>query len=85
MATKIRKQIYLEPDQETLLKQLSRTSGVTEADLIRQAIDRHILGGQPSRRDLRAWEAEHAYIAGLIAQGSVEGARRWRREDIYER
>lgn len=85
MATKIRKQIYLEPDQEALLKRFSRASGVPEAELIRQAIDQHLAGGQPVRRDPTAWEAERTYIAGLIAQGPIEAARRWRREDLYER
>ncbi len=85
MATKIRKQIYLEPDQEVLLKRLSSVSGVPEAELIRQAIDRHITGGQPARHDLQAWESERAYISGLIAQGPVVGTRIWRREDLYER
>ncbi len=85
MATKIRKQVYLEPNQEVLLKQLSRVSGVPAAELIRQAIDRHITGGQPDRHDPQAWESERAYIAGLIAQGPVVGTRSWRREDLYAR
>lgn len=85
MATKIRKQIYLEPNQEVLLKRLSSVSGVSEAELIRQAIDRYITGGQPAQHDLHAWESERTYIAGLIAQGPVVGMRCWRREDLYER
>ena len=42
MATKIRKQIYIEPAQETFLKQVTTQTGVSEAELIRQAIDQHI-------------------------------------------
>lgn len=85
MTAKIRKQIYLEPGQEVLLKHLSGATGVPEAELIRQAIDRHLATGQPVRRDAEAWEAERAFIAALIAQGPTEGQRRWQREDLYER
>lgn len=85
MAVKIRKQIYLEPSQEALLKHLSGATGVPEAELIRQAIDRHLAGGQPAQRDPQAWEAERAFIAALIAEGPAEGQRRWQREDLYER
>jgi hypothetical protein len=85
VSTKIRKQIYLEPGQEMLLKHLSGATGVPEAELIRQAIDRQLAAGQPVRRDAQAWEAERAFIAALMAQGSVAGQRQWRREDLYER
>lgn len=85
MTVKIRKQIYLEPGQEALLKHLSGATGVPEAELIRQAIDRHLAAGQPVRRDAQAWEAERAFIAALIAQGPAEEQRRWRREELYER
>jgi hypothetical protein len=85
VTAKIRKQIYLEPGQELLLKHLSGATGLPEAELIRQAIDRHLAAGQPARRDAQAWEAERAFIATLIAQGPAEGQRRWRREELYER
>jgi hypothetical protein len=85
VSTKIRKQIYLEPGQEALLKHLSGATGVPEAELIRQAIDRHLSSGQPVRRDAQAWEDERAFITALIAQGRAEGQRRWRREELYER
>jgi hypothetical protein len=85
VTTKIRKQIYLEPGQEVLLKHLSGATGVPEAELIRQAIDRQLAAGQAVRQDAQAWEAERAFIAALMAQGPVAGQRRWRREELYER
>jgi hypothetical protein len=85
MATKVRKQIYTEPDQERLLKWLAAEIGVTEAEGIRQAIDRQARSFRSIRRDLRAWEAEQASIRNLIAQGPVPGRRGWRREDLQER
>jgi hypothetical protein len=85
MASKVRKQIYIEPEQETLLKRLSSEAGVPEAELIRQAIDQHLQARRHPRRDLQAWEAERAFIAELIAKGPVPGGRTWKREDLYER
>ncbi len=85
MATKIRKQIYLDFDQEATLKRLSAALGLPESELIRQAINRHITGVQQPRRDLAAWIEERAYIASLIATERSEGARTWRREDLYDR
>lgn len=85
MTVKVRKQIYIEPDQEVRLKRLAAETGVTEAELIRQAIDRHTHSLRPVRRDLRAWEEERAFIQHLIELGPVPGRRTWRREDAYER
>ena len=85
MPVKVRKQIYLEPAQETQLKQIAGASGVPEAELIRQAIDRYLHRPQFPRRDRRAWAAERAYLDQLVASGAVPGGRAWRREDLYER
>ena len=85
MTSKVRKQIYIEPAQEVLLKQLSSESGVPEAELIRQAIDRHLRMQRHPRPDLQAWEKERAFLAQLSAQGPVPGGRTWRRDDLYER
>jgi hypothetical protein len=85
MTIKIRKQIYLEPAQETILKQMSGASGLSEAELIRQAIERHIRHLQQPARDRQAWEIERDYIMQRMIEGSQNGGRSWRREDLYER
>jgi hypothetical protein len=85
MATRIRKQIYIESNQEALLKRLSNERGISEAEIIRQAITQHISKRQAPFRDPGAWAAEREYITKLIEQGSVAGKRTWRREDLYER
>ncbi len=84
MASKIRKQIYIEAEQETLLKRLSSEAGVPEAELIRQAIDQHLQAQRHPRRDLRAWETERAFIKERIAQGPLPVRRTWKREDLYD-
>lgn len=85
MATKVRKQVYIEPHQEAILKRLAREQGITEAEIIRRAIDAHTRTFRLLTRDLRAWEKERAFIQGLIRQGPVAGKRTWQREDLYER
>jgi hypothetical protein len=85
MGVKIRKQIYIEPQQEATLKRLARETGLSEAEFIRQAIDRQAQLLRPSRRNLAAREQERAFIHGLIQQGVVTGSRTWRREELHER
>lgn len=85
VATKVRKQIYIEPHQDTLLKQLPKEIGVTEAEIIRRAIDRQTRMLRFSGRDLTAWEEERAFILRLIQQGPVPGRRTWQREELHER
>jgi hypothetical protein len=85
VTTRIRKQIYIESDQEILLKRLSNERGISEAEIIRQAITQHVLERRAPFRDPRAWAAERKFITGLIEQGPVAGERTWRREDLYER
>ncbi len=85
MATKVRKQVYIEPHQEALLKRLAAELGVTEAEIIRRAIDAHMRVWRFPRRNLAAWEKERAFIENLIHQGPVAGRRTWQREDLHER
>jgi hypothetical protein len=85
MATKVRKQIYIEPYQEMLLKRLTDETGLSEAEFIRQAIDFHTQLFQQPKPDLQAWDEEKTFITGLIEQGPVAGGRTWQREDLYER
>lgn len=84
MATKVRKQIYIEPRQDIVLKRLAEETGATEAEIIRQAIDRHTRLFRFPGRDMAAWEKERAFITHLIERGPVAGRRTWQREDLYE-
>lgn len=85
MATRIRKQIYIEPEQNILLKQLSGQTGLPEAEIIRQALERHVQALRIPRRDAGVWETERAFIERLIQQGPVLGGRAWQREELHER
>ncbi len=86
MAIMIRKQIYLEQRQNELIKHLAEIRGVSEAEVIRQAIDQNAQQGfQALPPDAKAWEEALAFMEGLHEQGpSGEPPYQWRREDAYE-
>ena len=81
----VRKQILIEPDQTATLERLASETGMTEAEIIRQAINRYIQSLGVRCRDSLVWEREHAYITSLMEQGRISGGRSWCREELYER
>jgi len=85
MVVKVRKQIYIEPHQDALLKRLAGELKVTEAEIIRQAIDRYTRSTRFSKPDLSIWEREKSFITRLMQQGPVPGKRTWKRESLHER
>ncbi len=84
MATKVRKQVYIEARQDELLKRLASETGLTEAEIIRQCIDRHSPELRQARRSLAAWRAEMEYLRRRQASGPLPGGRTWRRDDAYD-
>ena len=84
MSKMIRKQVYIEPEQEALLKRLSKEQGLTEAELIRSGILR-LSSRSNVIRDVTFWEKEKRFIRSLMKKGALKGKRRWKREDLYER
>jgi hypothetical protein len=85
MEVKIRKQIYLDRQQNELLKQTSKKLGVSEAEVIRRAIVSQTSRISISQRKRKAWENELQFIQSLIDQGKLRGKRNWKREDLYDR
>ena len=84
MPRMIRKQVYIKSGQETTLKQQARALGITEAEVIRRAIDRQMSSVRLAARDSKAWEREKAFISKRMAKGATSGSRQWRRADAYE-
>ncbi len=87
MAHMLRKQIYIKKRQRTLLKRLAKKRGVSEAEIIRQAIDHEATGGPAPALPLdhEAWEQALAFMKSLQAKGPLPDQRRtWKREDAYE-
>jgi hypothetical protein len=85
MSTKIRKHIYIEREQDAILKQLAHDTGMSETRIIREDIDRHVAEvGNPAQRQ-QAWARIEAFIAKRMEIGPVHDGRTWRREDLYDR
>jgi len=84
MSVMVRKQIYIEPQQEELLKQAAAETGMTEAEIIRRAIDLWGESEEKRRQSQEAWKEARAFIEELIAQGPVPGGQTWTREELYE-
>ena len=86
MSQMVRKQVYLEKKQDRLLKRLAEARGVSEAEVVRRAIEREAdtPGKQPAPGDPEAIEAVIRYA--LKRRGSAGPSRPhvWRREDAYE-
>ena len=84
MARMVRKQLYLDDAQEASLKHYARERGVTEADLMRQALDAFLAGIAREERDA-AWGRIEAFSKKRAAMGPVPGTRDWTREGLYDR
>ncbi len=85
MGRMVRKQLYLQPEQDRRLKARARALGVTESDIIRQSLDEMARTPPPLPHDPDAWKAEVTFImkrARLKARGQP---RRWTRDDLYDR
>lgn len=92
MAAMVRKQIYIEQRQEKALKQRAREVGVSEAALIRSAIDLTLsltpLHVSPAYRspllpDAKARQEMLAAMRKRMAEGPLPGGRTWTREELY--
>jgi hypothetical protein len=84
----VRKQIYIEKKQEALLKRQAKLRGISEAELIREAIDRQLAQAavrKPLRPDQEAWERALKFMKELHTRGPLPVQERtWKREDAYE-
>ena len=84
MGRMVRKQVYIEPEQEALLKQRAHALGVSEAELIRMGIAAMGRTAMGLPGDQRAWADELAFIRQRAqVQQAGDGQRQWTREDLY--
>jgi len=79
----IRKQVYIEPSQERFLKRRAAELGVTEAELIRQAINALAQTPQHPPFDPEAWNAVVESMDERARLPATGEGRTWRREDLY--
>ena len=84
MSQLVRKQVYIEPRHETILKRATAETGLSEAEIIRQAIDLWQEQVAERKRARQLWIKERAFIESWAALGAVSGGRSWTRDELYE-
>ena len=86
MSEMVRKTIYITPRQAEMIKRLAQLRGVSEAEIIRQAIDRMIEGLEPfaAQDDHSAWEELAKFAEERTNLGITGEPYRWNRQEIYE-
>lgn len=80
----IRKQIYIAPQQDKMLKRLARQTHKSEAAIIRDAIEEHAQSLRDKQSRMKAWRAIEA-TADRLKKLPVTTTRSWTREDLYDR
>lgn len=80
---KVRKQIYLEAEQNRRLKRLARQLEISEAEVIRRSLEGANL--KPASIDERAWKEEIRFLAKRSRRKEeTRRGRKWTRDEIYE-
>jgi hypothetical protein len=84
MSTMVRKQIYIRAGQERMLKREAKRQGVSEAEVIRRAIDAAVTHPPRGGDDPTAFARFRAFAEQLMAKGPLPGKRDWSRDELYE-
>lgn len=82
----IRKQVYIDPRQERLLKRRASELGVTEAELIRRGLDQTLAVTTTARpADPSAWQAFMRTVRRRMRINAPQRRRAWTRDELYDR
>lgn len=84
MTRMVRKQIYIEPRQEEILKRRAKEMRITEAELVRRAIDQINRSYASLPPNLQAWEEEKEFIRKHRSMDVPQTGRNWTRDELYE-
>jgi hypothetical protein len=87
MADMVRKQIYITRQQQAFLKKQSLQLGLSEAAIIRQAIDREaaLVKNQILASDEQSWQDALSFMRSLRNRSHLFAEPyRWNREELYE-
>lgn len=87
MAQMIRKQIYIDAEQDRFLKQRSAELGVSEAEIIRQALGSVVCEAarQAEANDrITAWEEIKQYIEEHRTFDAPDTGWKFNREELYD-
>jgi predicted DNA-binding protein len=81
----VRKQIYISPEQDKMLKRLARQTGKTEAEIIRDSLQEHEQLLKEKKDRMEAWRAIEATAEAMKLLPAAAPSRRWKREDLHDR
>lgn len=86
MTDMVRKQIYIHRRHAYWLNRLAHARGVSEAEVVRQAIEREVTStlSKPAPNSSQAWESILSFVDKrneLVAEGAPYN---WKREDAYD-
>ncbi len=84
MSDLVRKQLYLTKAQDARLKSKASAMNVTEAELVREALDSQLDKLGYPLLSSEKWQEEIAFITKRQQKESSETRRRWKREDLYD-
>ena len=88
MSKMIRKQLYMQEDQDKFLKAQARERSITEAEVVREALDIYQEYGVGVILDQSAWLKEREFLMKLSAGQTADAPsspKTWTREELYER
>lgn len=86
MSQMVRKQIYIQKSQEERLKRAAEARGVSEAEIIRRALENELRrAGYRMAFDKDAWGRLYAAMLDMDKLPPVpQKPRDWKRDDLYE-
>lgn len=86
MGDMVRKQFYIHKRHQLLLRKLAHAKGVSEAEIIRQAIEHEAAGSErrPLAADRNAWEEIMAAVELRKALGVKARSYIWDRQAAYQ-
>jgi len=83
----LRKQIYIHKRQQILLKRLAKERGISEAEIIRQAIDREAANAipVPTYANQDSWDEALAFMRSLAnRRDQFREPLHWNLTELYE-
>lgn len=86
MEQMIRKQIYIQRRQEALLKRAAKQRGMSQAEIIRHALERELGTStmRPAHQDADAFDRITRFIASRRRTKTKAQPYRWQREDAHQ-
>ena len=91
MAQKIRKEVYIDPEQDKDLRKLAELMGVSEGEVIERAISSYLNGGSLTANseakhpsDRQSWLKELEFMKSRHTGASVKHTTKQTREELYD-